>query len=359
MTANDMFLKLQEFATVKFRVYFVKKANKKKKALLKRNGVTIRKLTSEEKKAVDKLYKGIGKYDYETHELYKTVIGKFEPTVIPEMLFRTKIEIVLNKGDFKYAWDDKTYIDLFFPEMKMPKLILRNISGCFYDKSFNSLTKNEAINIIKKYNRVVFKKSYDSGCGTGVKLVNTNKDNLDLVIDEYKRDYIIQEVFKQHHTMANFNESSVNVIRYNSLLLDGQVIPLDASLRIGAKGNFTDHSEDESANDSCIIGIDKNGRLKDKAYHTNGILANEDMQVKDFKGIEIPGFDEMTQIILDTHKKLGYFGYIGWDFVVDEYGHAVVMEYNLNGAGILFYQYTNGPLFAEYTNKVLESIKNK
>lgn len=359
MTANDVFLQFQERMTVLYRIFFVKKRNRRKIKLLKKNGAKVRKLSFNQKREVDRLFKGVGLYDYKTHELYYTVTGKFDPLIIPELLFRTKIELKLNKGDFKFAWDDKSYTDLFFPEMKMPNLIFRNISGVFYDKEFNVITDNDIIEYLKKTKFFVIKKSYDSGCGKGVQLVDTSKDDISDVLKAFKKDYIIQELFKQHELLDSFNKSSVNVIRYNSLLLYGRVIPLNASLRVGARGNFTDHSENKEENDSCIIGINKSGCLKDTAYHTNGLIANDDMQVKDFTGIKIPGFAEMTETILNVHKKLGYFGFIGWDFVVDEEGHAAVMEYNLNGSGILFYQYTNGPLFGKYTHEVLDYCKKK
>lgn len=358
-SANDYFLKLQEFLTIKYRQFFVKKADKKHFKQLKENGIPIKKLSKEQKHQINVIYKGMGKYNYNTHKLVYSVTGKFDPRIVPETLFRTKLEIKLNKGDFKYAWDDKSYSDVFLPYVKFPKLIFRNISGVFYDENFNVISKQQVIDSLIQKENFVIKKSYDSGFGEGVKLVIPSKDNIDKIIDDFKIDFIIQDVFKQNEIMAQFNSSSVNIIRYNSLLINGRVFPLSATLRVGASGAFNDHSIFDDGKGMVVIGLDKNGKLKDKAYYACGVLANNDFHIKSFEGIQIPGFNEMTKIIIDSHKRLGYFGFIGWDFAVGKDGKPVVMEYNLNGAGVLYYQYTNGPLFGEYTELVMEYLKNK
>lgn len=357
-TANDYFTFLQKFFTKFYRYFYVKKFDKLHFKQLKNHNISIKKLTKFQKKQVDSIYKGLGKYNYNTHRLVYSVTGVFYPNIVPELLFRTKIELLLNKGEFKYAWDDKSYLDVFLPDVKIPELIFRNINGVFYDKSFNILSKETVIEHLLKLERFVIKKSYDSGMGQGVQMIISERERILDALQLYEKDYVIQKVFVQHPSLAQFNSSSVNVIRYNSILINEKVIPLNASLRIGAKGAFNDASINEKGEGMIVIGIDNNGRLKDKCYYASGVSAVNELSPEFFSGMKIPGYEKMTEAIIQNHKRLGYFGFIGWDFVVDVDGNPVVMEYNLNGAGILYYQYTNGPLFGEYTKEVIEYMNN-
>ena len=56
--------------------------------------------------------------------------------------------------------------------------------------------------------------------------------------------------------------SSVNVIRYNTLLLNGSVKPLSATLRCGAEGAINDNSITSDGRGMFMIGIEPNGCLK-------------------------------------------------------------------------------------------------
>lgn len=357
MAPDDIFDNLKVFAIKAFRVYCVTKSNKHYFKLLKKHGIEKKKLTSEQKKSIKKIWGGLGKhFGYSTHILTYSVTGKFDPYVCPEKLFRTKIEPNLNNQSFKYAWADKAYFGFHFPKELFPKIIVSNVNGIYYDEDYNILTENDAIDKISKYDKFVIKPSLDSGFGKGVSLF-INDGDIKSKFKGYKKNFVVQEVLKQHEVFSQFNPSSVNVIRYISLFKDGKVVPVMAALRCGAEGAFNDNSVSKDGLGMFVIGIDENGRLKDKAYHSCGKCITKCPNGVEFSGVEIPNFDKMTEIIKELHSKLAYFGFIGWDFTVDEFGNPRIMEYNLKAPGVLYYQYVNGPLLGKYTDDIIKMFK--
>lgn len=57
------------------------------------------------------------------------------------------------------------------------------------------------------------------------------------------------------------------------------------------------------------------------------------------------------------HSEMPYFSFIGFDVAINEEGDLVIMEYNIRVSGIMYYQYTNSPLFGLYTNEIVSLYK--
>jgi len=356
MRVNDLFYRLEETAIRNYRIYCAKKNARHYYHLFKLHNIKKRSLTKEQKRQVDKIWGGIGMYDYSTHILVYSVTGKFDPYVCPELLFRTYIEMKLNNQPFKDAWADKGYFNLHFCKDLFPKTIACNINGTFYDEDYNVISEEDVIGRINKYDRYVIKPTVDSGMGKGVTLVSRDMDTA-AIFNEYKKNYILQEVFEQHDILRSFNPSSVNIIRMVSLFINGEVIPLMAAVRCGGEGSFNDNSITPDGLGMFVIGIDDKGTLKDAAVHSCGKIIRKCPNGTEFCGVQIPGFEKMKEIVKDYHSKLGYFGFIGWDFAVNKSGDPIIMEYNIKCPGILYYQYVNGPLFGKRTDEIVDYLK--
>lgn len=335
----------------------VKKTNKKYFKMLKDNNISRRKLSKEQKKQIDDIYKKYGfSYTYNTHELAYSVTGDFRADIVPEDLFRTEVEIYLNDYDTKYVLTDKSYFDIFMPNVKFPKTIVRNIDGNFYDCKYCHITEEKAKEIIKAYNKVVYKPSIESGFGRSVALVYVQKEN---PLTLGKKDYVIQEVLSQHPDLANLNESSVNVIRIVTVFIDGEVEVATAALRIGGVGSFADNETTEDGKGMIIIGIDENGRLRKNGYFSCGVMTTKNPAGTEFLGYEIPKYDEILEIAKKAHTLYPRLCFIAWDFCVDKDGDIICMEYNARGPGILYYQYCNGGLLGTCADKVFEYAKKE
>ena len=107
------------------------------------------------------------------------------------------------------------------------------------------------------------------------------------------------------------------------------------------------------------IGIDENGLLKDKAYFMNGESINRLENGTEFKGLQIPSFNEIKSIVEKVHSRMPFFMFIGFDIAINAEGEPIVMEYNVKGPGNFLYQYTNGPTFGVHTDNVIKWLKSK
>lgn len=347
---------IMEFLRNINRRKITKRHNKHRFEMLRQCGIKHRELTKEQKQEVDKTFARFGvKYSYETHELVYSVSDRFDPLIIPEDFFRVCIDPVLNDYDHKYFLSDKNYFDVFMPSLRLPKTIVKNIRGDFYDSDFKLITKEQAKCLLKSYDWVVVKPSNDSGFGRGVELVSTNVD----LIETHKKDFIVQEVLKQHPTFSKLNESSVNIVRIVTLFINGVVRPITAAMRVGGVGDFTDNVEHKDGYGMIVIGIDDAGRLKKYGFHSNGVKVTKTPGGVSFENYEVVHFAEMIEIAKREHSKYPYVRFIGWDFTVDFDGNVVVMEYNTKAPGILYYQYTNGPLFGDSTEELLNYVFTK
>jgi hypothetical protein len=126
-------------------------------------------------------------------------------------------------------------------------------------------------------------------------------------------------------------------------------------MRVGGVGDFTDNVEHKDGTGMIVIGIN-NGKLKKYGYHSNGTSVSSTPAGIQFEGFQVLNYDKMVKIATESHKMYPMVRFIGWDFTLNEAGDVVVMEYNTKAPGVLYYQYTNGPLFGDSTKELLEYV---
>lgn len=342
----------------KYRLlHAIKKENKKNYEIYRKNGIEIKKISREQKNAIDDVYKKYGfKYTYDTHILAYSVTGKFDARIMPEDMFRMYVGNKLNHKAYKEVFSNKGYFEMFMPEAKFPNVIIRNIGNCLYDKDFNPITEEKANNILSVYNKVVVKPIKDSGKGRGVYLVEVSEENPLSVIP---KNYVVQEVFRQHPALEDLNKTSVNCVRLVTLFWENEVHLLGAMLKIGGEGEFADNSTSlKSGRGRMIIGINKDGKLSDNGYLTGGQKINTLHNGSSFAGYEIPCFNAMVEEVKKQHCKFPVIKFVAWDVTLTANEEVVIMEYNTQNPGIQFIQYTNGSIFGDLTETVMEFAKN-
>lgn len=333
----------------------VKSLNKARFKLLKNAGIQIKKLTPAQKAEIDAIYKKHGhKYSYDTHVITQSVTGKFEARILPEDMYRADLELKLNDIGMKFVMSDKNYFEMYMPEVKFPDVIVRNIDGIFYDKDRNVITKDKAENLILEHEKVVVKPSLDNGFGKDVELVERGQIK---ITDRFKKNYLVQKLIVQHPSFSAFNKSSVNVVRVVTMFIGGKVFHLTSAFRFGGEGSFTDNRSTKDGKGMTIVGIDENGRLKEKGYFSCGLSSDISHSGIAFSGYEIPKYKEMVELALKQHSRFPTIRIIGWDFTVDSEENVVAIEYNIKYPGVLYYQWVNGPLFGDRTEEILDEIK--
>lgn len=275
----------------------------------------------------------------------------FDPRYIPDDLFIRRFLSEFNPTGFERVLENKLYLNLFFPDVEKPTLVLKRINGHVIEPMGSFLTEREACRRLREFERVILKPS-DQSRGEGVKTLSTasaDDDTLMTFLSEGNRggDCLVQEFIGQHPVLASFNPTSVNTIRIISFVFKGKVHILSSILRIGAEGAYVDNFH---KNGSCRA-ITPDGRLSDYAVTGEG-YTNVDRNGDPLVPVEIPGFDEIVDTVKRIHPRVSHMRWIGWDFAVSPDAHPVIIEMN---GGAWHNQRTYGPSFGDLTEEVLRA----
>lgn len=355
---SKLYYKFEYIAHYWFSCLFCYKSFKHYKHMYQKNGIKIQSLTRKEKQEIKRRWlkkKGLApKGLYHTHKLYKSITNKFDVNVCPELLFRTKIEPKLINKKIRDAWDDKNLFEKVLPGAPFPKALVRNIYGIFYDETYNPIDFDTAVEIIKENLPVIIKPSIASGVARGIEKISS-AEVLEKSILEHKDNFIIQKLIQPCEEFKKVSINAVPIIRVITFLIDGEAKYGSASLRTNTLDNaVADNFTTPEGLGMLIIGVDENGALKKTGVYSGGITVEKLPNDFEFYGMEIPKFEEIKEFVLNAQKKMPMFKTIGWDVTLDKDYNPIVMEYNLKGMGIYYYQLVNGPLFGEHTDKIIE-----
>lgn len=208
--------------------------------------------------------------------------------------------------------------------------------------------------------KFMVKASLDSGSGQSIFLFTRVEDRFVCddqefggeFLERYQHDFVIQEVVVQHQYFSKFNPSSNNTVRvltYRSVQ-DDSINILHTLLRIGAKGSYLDHDNLGGVS----LAIYRDGKLADRAYNGDGNALSA------FNGITfagqdaVPYMDQIWQAASKVARNTYYGRLLALDFTVSESGQILLLDLNCWRNGISHYQLSNGSLFGEFTQEVID-----
>lgn len=143
--------------------------------------------------------------------------------------------------------------------------------------------------------------------------------------------YVIEELLKQHGSLAELNPSSVNTLRiYTVADKEGKNITVTgAVLRIGRSGQAVDNWH--AGGMAAEIDI-KKGAVSSPAVDGKGgeYMLHPDTGVK-ITGFCLPSWEEAVRTVKLAHSRIKGLRYVGWDVVIGEKGEAYLLEGNLFG----------------------------
>lgn len=291
-----------------------------------------RKLTKEQKKAVDDFYLGVigKKVPLYCHEYFYSRTGVFSVDYIPIDFYATELLPRANVKSFTGAYGDKNIADVILAGENVVHSILKNMNGYYYYEG-RPVSEEEAIRLCQNLDDVIIKPSMKTH-GAGVKafsvcngVTNINGLSIGDLFKKYKRNFAIQDRVKQHKDLAALNPTSVNTLRILSYRSGMEVLIIYAVIRIGRKGQVIDNQ--------CAGGIsttiNEDGTLGKAAF--GGY--SEDNVLKTDTGIELDGYkvpfySEALEFVKKLHMKLPYFDIVGWDIAIEENGAPILIEYN-------------------------------
>ncbi|MGK0724366.1 sugar-transfer associated ATP-grasp domain-containing protein [Aerococcus urinaeequi] len=313
-------------------------------------------LSNEEIHEVESYWEKYTNVNLDFFKYYSYRTETFSQYYIPDDLYYSKIDMYFNNRKMANVLDNKAFYDKMFPNLYSPYTPIKKINGIYYDSNYNVINFKD-LDLYLSTGEYIMKPSLDSQGGKGIFFFKVTGGSLEdnLVQTLFNEDnYIIQEIVSQHSDLKKIHPSSLNTIRVISLFYKNEVYTLSSVLRVGISGSKIDNA----SSGGIVIGISNEGKLKKYAYSVSDYSkyeAHPDTAIT-FEDYKIPYFNEILDIVKAEAKKLPNFQMVSWDFAVDSDENVVFIEANLKNGQLDFHQLTNGPLFKDMTDTVLEEV---
>lgn len=282
--------------------------------------------------------------------------GNKDVRYVPHNLYYTVIDQHFNSRKLGWGFNDKNYYSKTFSEIKQPRTVARNIGTIFTDECYRQITVDDALEKILKFDEVICKPSQESGSGRNIEFWNCKEDveKIKTFLRDCKNeDYIIQQTLKQHEELNKIHASSINTVRICSILLSDGVHILSSCLRMGMNKSRVDNV----TAGGISVGINPDGTLQQFAYnYYTGEKTDTHPQGYVFKGNKVPFYEKAVELVEKAHPVIGHFRLVSWDIAIDNEGDAVLIEANMRKGGINLHQFSNGPLFGELTEKIMDEV---
>lgn len=355
---NSTFWALQK----RLNKYFVKADDRRFLDRIKASASKLsekKELTQEQVKEIQDFYREMIGHEIplDWHRYFYSRTGVYSKLYIPTSEYKNHIIGRLNVYPLHLAYNDKNMTDITLPNTHQPKIFLKNMGGYFYSQG-KAVSEEEALNICKNLGDVIIKPSL-TGRGKGVRRVyieNGKVDgmqSLDKLFEEYRADYLVQDVIHQHADMSALNSSSINTIRIVTYRTGMEVKIVYTVIRIGREGMNVDN---ESAGGISAI-IHPDGTIGRYAY---GAPGNDKIEYTDsgvqLDGYKVPSYEKALELVKSSHMQLPYFNMIGWDIAIEEDGLPIMIELNLNPD---LSQSANGPAFGDYTEMIIKDAMSR
>lgn len=245
-------------------------------------------------------------------------------------------------------------------ELNTPYCYVRCIDQEYYDNEMIQISRQQAIEFCVRQDTLIVKDSVDSSGGKSVEKINMIKvkdrqKEIERVLAERKRDFVIQESISQHPSMSKFNESSINTLRVTTLYMNGQFSVCSIILRHGKK----EIAVDNWGAGGIIIGVSCDGRLNEYGYDIK-LNKYEGYNGVTYRNEVINQVPHLLKKIESAHKnQFSICKFIGWDVCFNQDGEPIVIEVNSSQPGVIGEQLCTGPIFGDRTQEVIDYCKKK
>lgn len=245
---------------------------------------------------------------------------------------------------YKKNWGERSKYMTYFREVKMIKKIgdeqgIASIGGG--KKEFNTIfskyihrkwlwvadcSVDEFCDFVRKYKSVLVK---TNGTCSGDNIYKYTYINKKETIKEYEKiknqHTLVEEILRQHHSIAEFNSSSVNTVRIATLYHAGKIHLISSAMRIGAGDVPTDNLHGQGV----AVAVDLETGLTVSRGYTN--LCEQfllhPVSLKPLIGFQIPNWNMAKKTVLEAaelaYREIGS-KFVGWDVAILEHDVALI-----------------------------------
>lgn len=217
------------------------------------------------------------------------------------------------------------------------------IDGILYSNTFNPVGPENALNTIFKDCDTVFFKKNDSAAGQGVEKIVKDSFKLSEVLS--RNDGCFQSRINPHDFFKEIVKNSTSTIRITTVKdHSGKISARAAYLRVG-------RADDSFVKSKTAIKIPvelSSGLLGEFGYMSDYKRSEKHADSGFlFAGKKIPYYSDAINLCILLHGSFPHFTLIGWDVCIDQNNKVKIMEWNANGADIVFSEATTGPCFMD------------
>jgi len=355
---NKLLLLYDTFSNWRYK--YPRLINSRKELHAKSGQFSFSTLDKEKELAIKKIW-GKTRVNKKYFCLYNKYNEIFDPRYVPDDLYFGTFDMYFNRAVDCAAIDDKNYYDLYFPDALQPKTVARKINGSYQDTNYRLIDENEMTQKCEEAKNVVLKKTIESDGGHGIAFWNISDgiERLKQLLLAVGDNVVIQEVIHQHENISKLHPESVNTIRILTLNWRNEIHILSSIIRMGANGNNVDNGH----SGGISVGIDNTGRLKDSAFSTvtgQRFLHEHPTTHTVFSDCVIPNFEQCKAMVQRLAPRLERISRLtSWDLSVNEAGEPLLVEVNLAYGGVFFHQMTNGPVFGDMTEEIIQEVLMK
>ena len=293
------------------------------------NSVT---LIEEEKSKIDNFYKiNYGKtISHNWHRLYQSYTGNFDEKYFPEFLYIPYFEMIMNPKGFSEVFEDKSITGLLTlnTDIKYPKIYISAVNGIIRDENYNIIS-----------------------------LKKETKTSLENKLQEYNKNFLVQECVESHESLKKLHPESINTFRVITYILNDKVYYCPIVLRMGiGKSNL-----DNVSSGGIFIGVKDDGKLCNTAFteFQTRYTKHPDSGIV-FSEYKIPYMQKIIDGAIKLHSKVPQLGIISWDLTLEKNGEVILIESNLREGSIDMAQMAHGcGIFGENTASILQYLSKK
>jgi glutathione synthase/RimK-type ligase-like ATP-grasp enzyme len=282
-------------------------------------------------------------YQYIKYGLYRRDFsGDIRDYFPPELIHKYRDS--LNPPDARFKASDKIVFEALMAEHDVPyvkTLLIIGRDGTIATPEGMRVQKSDFTHVLGELNSSArfFLKPYNGGSGKNIhqmllldkqvsldgQVVNMGKLYDSLFKNNNIEKFILQPRIEQHKVLSDLNPDSVNSIRLDTLVLDGDVVSNCAFLRVGAKGSFVDNL----SKGGFFVRIDLQSGILDKYGHSKGgfgsaIITRHPVSGLSFEGLEIPFWDELKSQLTVAAHAMRPLCYLGWDIAITRDGPIII-----------------------------------
>jgi hypothetical protein len=286
----------------------------------------------------------------ETLRVCYGIAGHTSPQIVPEEVFVSEIEPVLNRYDICRFLGNKNFYDRWLPGGRFPEVLLHNIDGEFYDREYHVLDPTRVGAVIDGADfPLVMKPSMGSG-GRGV-LFPESREALRAAMVR-QTNFVVQRKLRQHEFFRRFQDHGLNTMRVNTYksVTNNEIHILNTALRMGRAGSL-----DNETQGGIVRFVRADGALNRYAVDKYGAKYSRHPDTGfDFEAHDVvPRFEELKGLVREMAQQVYLARVVGFDVCLDAEGRWRFIEVNINGHTIRFAQYAGEPFFGPFTDEVI------